>query len=315
MSEITILYKGYETIIQYQRNENFEEIFKRFKIQVNAENKKMIYLYKGEIIKDEELTISQLIDETKVPILAYEQNDLPNNILIKSDYVICPKCKESAILEQKDYKLIIYGCQNGHITKNILINEFNKLQEIDYSKIICQKCNKNNRSNTYNNKFFWCGKCKMCLCPICISIHDNNHKIINYDDKEYICDIHNEVYNTFCYKCKKNICIECEKNHSDHKLLAYNNLIIEDDEIIKNMEEIRREIDIFNNSIKEKIKQLNKIIENIEEYYKIIKNIIKKYLNDKKQNFHNLININKIINNNVIIRNIKEINNNNNLMI
>ena len=101
MSEITILYKGYETIIQYQRNENFEEIFKRFKIQVNAENKKMIYLYKGEIIKDENLTLSQLIDEKDVPILAYEQNDLPNNILIKSDYVICPKCKESAILEKK----------------------------------------------------------------------------------------------------------------------------------------------------------------------------------------------------------------------
>ena len=223
MTEIKIVYKGYETIMQCQQNENFEDIFKRFKIQVNAENIKIIYLYNGEIIKDENMTLSQLIDEKNapnVPILAYEQNDLPNNILVKSDYVICPKCKESAILEQEDYKLIIYGCQNRHITNNILINEFNKLQEIDYSKIICQKCNINNKSNAYNNKFFWCGICKMFLCPICMSMHDNNHKIINYDDKEYICDIHGEIYNSFCNECKKNICIECEKSHNEHKLLS-----------------------------------------------------------------------------------------------
>jgi len=144
-----------------------------------------------------------------------------------------------------------------------------------------------------------------------MSIHDNNHIIINYDDKEYICDIHNEIYNSFCDKCKKNICIECEKNHNEHKLLFYNNLIIEDDKINTQMEEIRKEIDTFNNNIKEKIKQLNKIIENIEGYYKIINNIIKNYLNNKKSNFQNLININKIINNNAIISNIKAININN----
>ena len=39
-----------------------------------------------------------------------------NNNLIKTDYVICPICKESAILEEKDYKLISYS--------NIYINIF-----------------------------------------------------------------------------------------------------------------------------------------------------------------------------------------------
>ena len=60
----------------------------------------------------------------------------------------------------------------------------------------------------------------MCLCPICMSMHDNHHKIINIDDKEYICDIHGEIYNSFCNECKKNICIECEKSHNEHKLLS-----------------------------------------------------------------------------------------------
>ena len=94
--------------------------------------------------------------------------------------MICPKCKESSILDEKDYKLIIYGCESDHITKNILINKFNNLQINDYSKIICKECNKNNRYNTYKNEFYKCDICKIDLCPMCKSKHDNNHKIINY---------------------------------------------------------------------------------------------------------------------------------------
>ena len=71
MSQIKILYKGYETIMKCQQNEKLEEIMERFKTQVNSENKEIIYLYKGEMIKDENLTLSQLIDEKNVPILAY----------------------------------------------------------------------------------------------------------------------------------------------------------------------------------------------------------------------------------------------------
>ena len=147
---------------------------------------------------------------------------------------------------------------------------------------------------------------------MCKSKHDNKHKIINYNDKEYICNIHNEKYNSYCKECKKNICLLCENNHNEHELIYYSALIIEDNKIIKGMEEIKREIEIFNNNIKEEIRKLNKIIENIEEYYKIIDNIIIKYINNKKRNYQILININKIINENNIINNIKTINNNNN---
>ena len=134
MAEVKIVYNGYQAIIYYQPNEKLKDIFERFKIKLNVENKNIVYLYNGEIIKDENIILSQLTSEKTITILAYDSNNLPTNInnFIKKDYVICPKCKESAILEEKDYKLIIYGCQNEHITKNILINEFNNLQEIDY---------------------------------------------------------------------------------------------------------------------------------------------------------------------------------------
>ena len=122
MTEVKILYNGYQTIVQCESNEKLKEIFKRFKIKINAENKDIVYLYNGEIIKDENIILSQLSSEKIIIILSYDSNKMPTNInnLIKSDYVICPKCKESAILDEKDYKLIIYGCESDHITKYIL---------------------------------------------------------------------------------------------------------------------------------------------------------------------------------------------------
>jgi len=314
MAEVKILYNGYETIIQYQSNEKLKEIFKRFQIKINEERKELVYLYNGERIKDDNIIISELSTEKIITILAYDSNNISTNIkyLKASDYVICPICKESAILGEKDYKLIIYGCHNEHVTNNILINKYDDSQKIDYSKIICNICNKNNINNTYNNEFYLCDICEINICPICKSKHDNNHKIIKYKNKEYKCHIHNEKYVSYCNKCKKNLCMICENNHNDHDKIYLGKLIIEDDKIIKKMEEMKKEIDIFNNDIKEKINKLNKIIENIEEYYNIINNIIKKYINNKKRNYQILTNINNIINKNNIINNIKNINNNNN---
>ena len=120
MSEIKILYNGYQTIIQYQSNEKLKDIFKRFKTKINEENKELVYLYNGEKIKDENIIISELTSEKIFTILSYDSNNIPSNNLINSDYIICPKCKGSAILDEKDYKLIIYGCENEHITNNIL---------------------------------------------------------------------------------------------------------------------------------------------------------------------------------------------------
>ena len=110
MSEVNILYKGYQTTIQCESNEKLEEIFKKFKFKIKAENKDLVYLYNGEIMKDENIIISKLSSEKIITILAYDSDSLPSNIknLVKLDYLICPTCKRSAILDEKDYKLILY---------------------------------------------------------------------------------------------------------------------------------------------------------------------------------------------------------------
>jgi len=314
MSEIKIIYKGKREILQYQPNEKLEKIFQRFKIKINFENKEeLVYLYEGKKIEDKDIFISELTSNKDITILAYDINNIPTNIkkLVKSDYVICPNCKESAILEEKDYKFNIYGCENKHITKNILINQFNKLQEIDYSKIICQKCEQK-RSESFNNDFNYCCECKISLCPLCKCTHDNNHNLINYNDIWYKCNIHNEKYYCYCNKCRRNICMKCENNHKEHKLIYYGKLIIEDNKIKRFMEEIKKEIELFNNDIKEIINKYNKIIEYMEEYYNVIDGVIKNYINNKNINYQILININNIVNNNNIFNDIKRINKNRN---
>jgi hypothetical protein len=52
----------------------------------------------------------------------------------------------------------------------------------------------------------------------------------------------------------------CENKHNNNDKISLDKLIIEDDKIIKKMKEMRKEIDIFNNNIKEKINKLNLII-------------------------------------------------------
>ena len=95
MAEVKILYNGYQTIIQYQSNEKLKEIFKRFKIKINAENKELVYLYNGEIIKDENISISKLTSEKGIIILACDSINMNSNDnnLRKTDYVICPIVK------------------------------------------------------------------------------------------------------------------------------------------------------------------------------------------------------------------------------
>ena len=110
-----------------------------------------------------------------------------------------------------DYKIYLYDCKNGHRKNNILLEEFENTQNINISEIVCNICKEQNNSNTYNNEFYKCITCDLNICPICKIKHDNNHNIINYEQKNYICNKHNEIYIKYCNECKMNICILCEK--------------------------------------------------------------------------------------------------------
>jgi surface protein len=116
----------------------------------------------------------------------------------------------------------------------------------------------------------------------------------------------------YCNTCEKNICIECENEHSNHNLISYGSVFINTQELLNQQNKIK-EIALC---IKEKgnllINQINKIIEDIDKYKDISIDIINNYMNNKKRNYEKLINIKDLIsNNNKLFEEIKKIDDNN----
>ena len=85
---------------------------------------------------------------------------------------------------------------------------------------------KNNKSSIYNNIFYRCCACKEDICPTCKINHDNNHSIKKYEERNYICNIHNEIFICYCKTCKKNICMTCESEHNEHEIINYGKILI-----------------------------------------------------------------------------------------
>ena len=303
MSSANFIYNGSQTTILCKEKDNLKELLKKFTNKANIKDKKIIYLYNGNKITDENKTIEQITEEKSFTILVYDADNFSvnKNIITQSTEVICPECKCSAFLSIKDNKFNLTCGQNGHSFNDILIKDFLKTQEIDNDKIICNICKKNKKSNTYNNHFYRCCICKEDICPTCKINHDKNHKIINYDERNYICSIHNEIFICYCKPCKKNICMLCENDHINHETINYGKILIKDNVLIKVMKEKTKEFDDLKDKINEKINKLNIVKENVKEYCKIINNIINNYIKNQKRNYEILKNIKEIINENKII--------------
>ena len=148
---------------------------------------------------------------------------------------------------------------------------------MDISKIICEKCNQNNKGNAYKNRFYRCCSCKINLCSLCKENHEDEHNIINYDDKNYICEDHNQRYTSYCESCTKNICLFCEKEHNEknHKLINFSKILPDMNMANNNMTELKDKINKFKNIIDDIIKKLQEIKVNIDYFYDINKDIFK----------------------------------------
>jgi len=202
MIEIKFIYKGRNIPFQCNKNEKLKDIFNNFELKI--QNNSVYYLYKGNKI-NKELKLEEIIkNEDDINILVNSIDDINENNIVKSKLIKCPECKENIRIKFDDYKIKLYDCKNGHNIENILLEEYENTQKIDISEIICNICNINNKSNTYKNEFYICNTCKKDICPLCKSTHEKKHNIINYEEKEYICGIHNEIYIKYCNTCKIN---------------------------------------------------------------------------------------------------------------
>ena len=180
------------------------------KLNIN-EDLKVKDINKGKNLNEINIVISDLNTEIK-----------NEKKIILSIEIICPICKENIIIINFDnYRIFLLQCKNNDKIYNIFIKDFKNTQKIDISKIKCENCQNKNKSNTFNNEFYRCLKCKLNVCPLCKSNHEKKHNIINYEDKDFKCDIHFDNYVNYCKNCNINICIQCTNEHENHEIIFY----------------------------------------------------------------------------------------------
>ena len=318
MSKVNFYFKGFVTTIQCNKNDLMENICKKFSLKLSVDINSIYFIYNGNLVNGK-LKYSDIInhidkDRNEMNIMVNEMKVRTLNEkgkIVKAIYPICQKCKEISRIQIKDYKVNIFGCKNNHSIKNINLDEYENSQKIDLSKIICDVCKQNDKSKTFNNQSFICNSCSKNLCPLCKANHDKNHNIINYELKDFICEIHNELYYSFCMKCNENLCILCEKNHNNHSIVPYGKIIPNEIELRNKLNQVREIINIFNKNINDIIDKLNKVKNTIELIY----NINNEFLNNfdvKNRNFQILQNLNDI-NNNLMINDVIQINEDNDI--
>jgi len=317
MKKVAFAFDGSETIIQCNKEDKIEDMCNKYVNQNGIDIQSIYFLYNGMQF-DLELPFNNnnIIDknENDIKILVFEKTEktvIINKGIIKSKEIICPKCQENCKIKMDEYKIKLYDCKNNHEINNISLDEYYETQNIDELNIICDICNKNNKCKSYNKKFYVCFICEVKLCPLCKKKHDKSHKLIDYDKKNYICDEHDEIFKSYCKECNINLCSKCEIGHNNHEIINYKNILPDENKIKEEIKEFKNRIDKLNNKIDNIIKILNKVKSNFEIYYNINNEILKNYIKENI-NYKILYNINEI-KNNIKIKDIDEIINDNNI--
>ena len=307
MAEVIFIYNGINTIIQCNLNEKIKDISKRFKDKANLNNKNINYTYNGKLVLNEELTFEELANtedkiRKKMSFIVFDnlievKDEEKEKEKIKSKDIICPYCKENIRMNINKYKINLLKCSNGHNIENILLDEFEETQNINLKEIICNICKNYNKSISFNNIFYKCLTCNNNICPLCKPTHDKNHIIINYDEKYYVCNEHNDKYMLYCEDCNKNLCTLCD-GHKNHKRIFFVDVLPKKEEIKEKLKYLKSTIDEFNSEIKVLICRLNEVTNKINIYYKIYEDMINNYDN-KNRNYEIIYNINQFKDNNI----------------
>ena len=290
MIEIEFNNNQFITIIQAKMDDLFQDVINKFIQKSLLEPDSVNFIVNGKIVNPNESVESHMSNldkenkNMKILVSMIEKDD-PNKkqVIIKSKDIICPQCKEPCRITTDNYKIKLFECVNNHITENIKFIDFDNTQKINESKIICDQCKFKNKGNCPKNEFYRCLTCKLNLCLLCKSNHNPKHNIILYDQRNYICQIHNEPIIKYCKQHKKNICFACEE-HEEHDSIFLGNLKSNIKEKKKILNEFKVNIDSINKIIKEVIDKLNGFKEYINKFYEINNNIIENY-DVKKRNF------------------------------
>ena len=306
MSIVDFIYNGSHTLIQCNQGDKMRDIIEKFQNKITKKGKEIYYTYNGKMGINEDLSFEEAANtedkkRKRMSVIVNDNNlfqEEKENDFTKSPNIICPICKENIKMDIKDYKINLFGCVNGHKIENILLNEFPETQIIDRIKIKCDICKLNSKSTSYDNVFYKCNTCNKNICPLCKTYHDKEHKLINYEDKYYICNMHDENYTSYCEECKINICTSCDR-HKNHKRINFLDILPNKNDLIKKMKSLNNFVKMFKSDINNLINILNDVKNKIDIYYRINEDIINNYDN-KNRNYETIYYLNQFQKNNMI---------------
>ena len=298
--QVIFYYENSITAMQVNPCDKMGKIIEDFTNKININKKDIYVIYNGNKI-NEDLTyyqtangIDKKMNQINVLVNKFINDESKNKIIISKE-CICPQCYDKILLTFEDYK-INYECTNNHSKKFMNLNEYESLEKIDLAKIICGNCKEKNKHNCYGQEFYFCFNCKINLCPLCKLKHEEKHRIVKYDEKNYICEKHKENFILYCQECKKNLCFQCD-TELGHRLeqnkFSLQDKIIEKPKLLKEFNESEKLIGDIKKFIEEIIFKLNNFMKNLDIFYKVSKNFIDNY-DISKRNYEYLQNIEEI---------------------
>jgi uncharacterized protein YsxB (DUF464 family) len=183
----------------------------------------------------------------------------------------------------------------------IFINEYFKELEKNNNFKKCSLC----LNEKKNNEFFYCLNCKKDFCKLCKN--NSEHKcqkrdnLIEINKKKNYCLEHNQKFQYYCFDCQENFCENrTHINHETHKTMKiskYNEVLIKEKNKVKEINDELTKLVEFNNLILDNIdllqdnKYFNQSIKNIgkslEEGNKRNSNDIKCLLNGLSNDLQN----------------------------
>ena len=236
-----------------------KDIFKRYTIKISKNANDVYFMCNGSKINEASKLEEISNSDNEISILVYDINNKKNENkeeqLKEYKDIICPECGEICLIDINDYKIKLNKCINKHSTENILFDEFNDLSKNNELDIVCNKCNKT-KNEIYKNKLYKCCNCKINICPICKSKHNEDHLFIDFELKNYLCKVHGERYISYCQECNMNLCDLCELEHNkNHNYNTLNKLMTNKE---NNINELRKKIDNLKKEVNNIIDKLNK---------------------------------------------------------
>ena len=178
MPKIRFIYMNntYESF--FEKDSLIIDAIRKYMENINKNIEDFYFTYKGKKIKiNNRHKIKEYNCNNNIIIsIFYLKPDKRNHEL---ENIICPECKNLALLNINDDKISIENCINNHLITDISINNFMDSQIINELDIKCNICN--NNKYYYKEEFYICS-CGNYICGLCIKKHKNNgHNLLNYN--------------------------------------------------------------------------------------------------------------------------------------